>query len=61
VVTNPTTTSTDGWAFFQTEWRDLRSFVENHGIAGVVFIAGDLMRGIDNGSLRIPRDGGPSA
>jgi alkaline phosphatase D len=51
VVTNPTTKLNDGWAAFQTEWRNLRKFIQDSQISGIVFISGDLhMGGIDNGT-----------
>jgi alkaline phosphatase D len=50
VVTNPTTKHDDGWAAFQTEWGNLRKFIEDNQIYDVVFISGDLHMGaIDNG------------
>lgn len=50
VVTNPTAKSFDGWAGFQTEWRNLRKFIQDNNIKGIVFISGDLhIGGIDNG------------
>jgi len=67
VITNPTAKLVDGWAAYQTEWSDLRSFIEENEIAGVVFISGDLhMGGIDDGraagfpEMVVPRvTGGP--
>ena len=51
VVTNPTTKPKDSWGAFQTEWRNLRKFIQDNRISGVVFISGDLhMGGIDNGT-----------
>jgi len=50
VVTNPTTKHNDSWGAFQTEWRNLRQFVQDNQIRGIVFISGDLhIGGIDNG------------
>jgi len=50
VVTNPSTKPHDGWAAFQTEWKNLRNFIQDNHISGIVFISGDLhMGGIDNG------------
>jgi len=51
VVTNLATKFPDGWAGYQTEWRDLRDFINTNQIKGVVFISGDLHVGaIDNGT-----------
>lgn len=51
VVTNPTTKHSDSWGGFQTEWGNLKRFIQDNGINGIVFISGDLhMGGIDNGT-----------
>ena len=51
VVTNLGTKYPDGWSGFQTEWNDLKTFINSNGIKGVLFISGDLHLGaIDNGT-----------
>jgi len=51
VIANPTTKENDAWAAYQTEWAELRSFIEDNQITGVVFISGDLHSGgIDDGT-----------
>lgn len=51
VVTNTTTKHGDSWAAFQTEWVNLKNFIHDNEISGVVFISGDLhMGGIDDGN-----------
>ncbi|HMF85907.1 MAG TPA: alkaline phosphatase D family protein, partial [Nitrospiraceae bacterium] len=50
VVTNTATKPSDGWAGFQTEWNNLRDFINTNQIQGILFISGDLHLGaIDNG------------
>jgi alkaline phosphatase D len=52
VVTNTSTKYPDGWAGYQTEWNDIKSFIATNNITGIVFISGDLHLGaIDNGSI----------
>ncbi len=52
VIANTTTKYPDGWAGYQTEWNQLKTFINSNHIDGVVFISGDLHLGaIDNGSL----------
>ena len=51
VVTNDTTKFPDGWAGYQTEWNDLKTFINTNQIQGILFISGDLHLGaIDNGT-----------
>lgn len=51
VVTNVQTKFPDGWAGYQTEWNDLKNFINSNQIKGVLFISGDLHLGaIDNGT-----------
>jgi alkaline phosphatase D len=50
VTTNLSTKYPDGWAGYQTEWNDLKNFINTNKIKGIVFISGDLHLGaIDNG------------
>src|SRR4030095_2600835 len=42
VVTNTATKPSDGWAGFQTEWNNLRDFINTNQIQGILFISGDL-------------------
>lgn len=50
VPANPTTKPFDSWGAFQTEWQNLRKFIQDNEISGIVFISGDLhVGGIDNG------------
>ena len=50
VPTNPTAKPKDSWGAFQTEWTNLKKFIQDNQISGIVFISGDLhMGGIDNG------------
>lgn len=51
VVTNPSAKINDSWGAFQTEWKDLRKFIQDNDISGIIFISGDLhIGGIDNGA-----------
>jgi alkaline phosphatase D len=51
VVTNPTTKIPDGWGGYQTEWNELKDFINENEIQNVVFISGDLHLGaIDDGT-----------
>ena len=50
VVTNTATKLAEGWAGYQTEWNNLRDFINTNQIQGILFISGDLHLGaIDNG------------
>ena len=50
VTTNTATKPLDGWAGYQTEWSNLRDFINTNQIKGILFISGDLHLGaIDNG------------
>jgi alkaline phosphatase D len=50
VVTNTATKALEGWAGYQTEWNNLRDFINTNKIQGILFISGDLHLGaIDNG------------
>jgi alkaline phosphatase D len=51
VPTNPTVKLFDSWGAFQTEWNNLKQFIQTNQISGIVFVSGDLhMGGIDNGN-----------
>ena len=51
VTTNTATKLLDGWAGYQTEWNNLRDFINTNQIQGILFISGDLHLGaIDNGT-----------
>ena len=63
LIVNPTSKLNEGWAAYQTEWNQLRAFIEDNGITGVVFISGDLHSGgIDDGTAAgVPEMLAPSA
>jgi alkaline phosphatase D len=50
VAVNPTAKPNDGWAVFQTEWSQIRQFIDDNHITGVVVLSGDLhIGGLDDG------------
>jgi alkaline phosphatase D len=51
VVTNQSTRFVDGWAGYQTEWNNLKSFIQKNNIKNIVIISADLhFGGIDKGT-----------